>query len=331
MTLLLPDILAGKDASKCPLVVVQHDLAQSPFPILRQILAAASHVVLVRTLHPIDTFVDATSATAVTDIDWTGIYEHVGEQAPDRRQQLFDAIAAVPSEPSSSSSAGPRSLVVLIDSLDTVSEDLGSVAQAARLVRDVLSALASIPRARLILPILTPSPTLASLSAIHPRTELRLHAPALLRHLARELMTPPEAPRFWTLLSELVARREGEKLARGAPNVHGPTVVEVVVPSRRGVLRVVEVWDDGQVTDVATLGLNAPAKLQEPNDAMSGLSFNLSLTSEQQEARSRVALPYAHTGQPKPSGAGAGAGEIIYDPDSADDFDEEDPDDDLEL
>ncbi|KZW03383.1 hypothetical protein EXIGLDRAFT_725824 [Exidia glandulosa HHB12029] len=323
MTLLLPDILASKDASKCPLVVVQHDLAQSPFPILRQILAAASHVVLVRTLYAMDAFVESAAlATAVSDIDWTDID---GELALDRRQRLLDAIAAVPSL----SSAGSRSPVVLIDSLDTLSEDLGSVAKAVRLVRDVLSALTSVPRARarLILPILAPSRTLAPLSAIHPRTELRLHAPVLLRHLARELMTPPDAPRFWTLLSELVARREGEKLARGAPNVHGPTVVEVVLPSRRGVLRAVEVWDDGQVTDVATLGLNAPAKLPEPTDAMSGLSFNLSLTSEQQEARSRVVLPYAHTGQSKPPGAG----EIIYEPDSADDFDDEDPDDDLEL
>jgi len=58
-------------------------------------------------------------------------------------------------------------------------------------------------------------------------------------------------------------------------------------------------------------------------DPTSNLSFNLSLTDAQQQARSAVPLPYAHSGE--------GAGGILYEPDSGDDVDDDDPDEDLEI
>ncbi|KEP48283.1 hypothetical protein V565_128660 [Rhizoctonia solani 123E] len=67
---------------------------------------------------------------------------------------------------------------------------------------------------------------------------------------------------------------------------------------------------------------------QEPGSAAPGidnLSFNLQLSDAQQQARASVPLPYTNEGKV----ASAGDGEIIYIPDQADDFDDDDPDDDL--
>lgn len=59
--------------------------------------------------------------------------------------------------------------------------------------------------------------------------------------------------------------------------------------------------------------------LLEQADPTAGLSFNLSLTDAQRAAREAVQLPYAG-----PEGGAA----VVYEPDSADDLDSEDPDDD---
>ena len=76
-------------------------------------------------------------------------------------------------------------------------------------------------------------------------------------------------------------------------------------------------------------------------DPTANLTFNLRLTSEQKEARSNVVLPYtkqAHkrhdrsvTNGPASGQLGGGGGQIHYQPDDADDFDEDDPDDDLDI
>jgi elongator complex protein 5 len=79
-------------------------------------------------------------------------------------------------------------------------------------------------------------------------------------------------------------------------------------------------------------------------DPTTNLSFSLNLTPSQQAARAQVPLPYAHQGHlytvlqplkadcvlliggdPKVQGA------IYYDPDSADDIDDDDPDEDLDI
>lgn len=80
-------------------------------------------------------------------------------------------------------------------------------------------------------------------------------------------------------------------------------------------------------------------------DPTKDLSFNLNLTTSQQESRAQVPLPYAHEGNSFPSSfipsflihkplgqplADTG-GAIFYDPDSADDIDDDDPDDDLDI
>ncbi len=57
------------------------------------------------------------------------------------------------------------------------------------------------------------------------------------------------------------------------------------------------------------------------------MSFNLSLTEEQKQARSNVVLPYMKA-QVSTMGTG---GTIFYEPDAADDYDDEDPDADLDI
>lgn len=64
------------------------------------------------------------------------------------------------------------------------------------------------------------------------------------------------------------------------------------------------------------------------SDPAANLTFDLRLSSREKEARSHVVLPY--TIQQTPGGEG-GRGQIYYQPDEADDFDDSDPDDDLDV
>ncbi|KAI8870184.1 hypothetical protein GQ42DRAFT_19027 [Ramicandelaber brevisporus] len=69
---------------------------------------------------------------------------------------------------------------------------------------------------------------------------------------------------------------------------------------------------------------------EDKNDPAANLSFNLRLTDEQRRAKDNVVLPYMiqeSNTAPMPDGGA----EIIYQADEADDLDEEDPDDDLDI
>ena len=75
----------------------------------------------------------------------------------------------------------------------------------------------------------------------------------------------------------------------------------------------------------------------EPDPA-ANLTFDLHLSSKEKQDRSKVILPYTAvrdgmgvaTGSPSHAPGGSG-GQIYYQPDDADDFDESDPDDDLDI
>lgn len=74
-------------------------------------------------------------------------------------------------------------------------------------------------------------------------------------------------------------------------------------------------------------------------DVTSDLTFNLRLTDKEKEARANTALPYllnesskkAHLRKTHQKIDLNSTGDVIYTPDDADDFDEEDPDDDLDF
>lgn len=100
---------------------------------------------------------------------------------------------------------------------------------------------------------------------------------------------------------------------------------------RDGILQVVPA---SQLTGVVEVE-NQPEEMQVDNqpDPAANLSFNLSLTDEQRKAKENLVLPYykaqqleVNVEEQKKQG-----GLIYYDPDAADDFDDEDPDDDLDI
>ena len=68
-------------------------------------------------------------------------------------------------------------------------------------------------------------------------------------------------------------------------------------------------------------------------DPTANLTFNLTLTEKEKNARSQMVLPYIQDKQKQEASllSSAGEGKIFYQPDDADDFDEEDPDDDLDI
>lgn len=91
----------------------------------------------------------------------------------------------------------------------------------------------------------------------------------------------------------------------------------------------------------------------KPPDPAANLTFDLTLSDREKEERSRLALPYHHSAEQKTAllsvqptpfcslspfqcgtwcvQAGSSSGKIFYQPDEADDFDDSDPDDDLDL
>ena len=82
------------------------------------------------------------------------------------------------------------------------------------------------------------------------------------------------------------------------------------------------------------LGPNIHAFLfiQTQEDVTSNLTFNLTLTEEQQQARAKLQLPYLLDDKTKQTQLDLGKkSQIFYEADEADDLDEEDPDDDLNI
>jgi hypothetical protein len=72
--------------------------------------------------------------------------------------------------------------------------------------------------------------------------------------------------------------------------------------------------------------------IQTQEDVTSNLTFNLTLTEEQQQARAKLQLPYLLDDKTKQTQLDLGKkSQIFYEADEADDLDEEDPDDDLNI
>ncbi|CUA71559.1 hypothetical protein RSOLAG22IIIB_04678 [Rhizoctonia solani] len=205
-------------------------------------------------------------------------------------------------------------------------------------------------------PKLQPSP-------IHTLIHLVLHPPVLLSHLVHQYhltLPPPNAvpdpstSRFWSVFTPVARRGTGEQLAMavgieelgGALNVNqstnrGPNsgVAEISTRSRAGGQKGVRIvlrswrfdheqnrivwcgWND--IQELRTYESRVP-ELVNTAPGIDNLSFNLQLSDAQQQARANVPLPYTNEGK-----ASTGDGEIIYIPDQADDFDDDDPDDDL--
>ncbi|XP_051754483.1 elongator complex protein 5 [Ctenopharyngodon idella] len=96
------------------------------------------------------------------------------------------------------------------------------------------------------------------------------------------------------------------------------------------------------VSEDATLSVRAkprqPGHVQKEQDVAgadptSNLTFNLRLSEEERKAKEKVALPFVFSQEKKSAllRPTPGSGRIVYEPDASDDFDEEDPDDDLDV
>ncbi|KAF4110575.1 elongator complex protein 5 isoform X1 [Onychostoma macrolepis] len=96
------------------------------------------------------------------------------------------------------------------------------------------------------------------------------------------------------------------------------------------------------VSEDATLSVQAkprqPGHVQKGQDVSeadpaSNLTFNLRLSEEERKAKEKVALPFVFSQEKKSAllRPTPGSGRITYEPDANDDFDEEDPDDDLDV
>lgn len=91
-----------------------------------------------------------------------------------------------------------------------------------------------------------------------------------------------------------------------------------------------EIQDVTEIKSVEESSTNIDAGQADPT---SNLTFNLTLSDKEREARSQVKLPYTYDKdrQDDTLNKSVGEGKIFYQPDEADDFDEEDPDDDLDI
>jgi len=312
-------------------------------------------VLLFSLLYPPSTLAGVPRREGLSVVDRTADVPGYSETSDDLAEFILNRVKQA--------SDGP--LTVVIDSADVLCADLESPSKSYALIVALLSSILSHPKpSRLVLHfsthsplrdlILTPrlSPTIAHIIA---------HPPALLVHLAIAQLTPPPPAstpdRFWRVFAPLSARTwEVEQMVLGpgcaGPSDDGEIVLEVLTraPEGRGrnLERELEGWTvDGPcpLSELDSLkriledkGKNGRAE-HVTSDVTSDVSFNLNLTPEQRKSRAKVPLPYAHKGirldwiDAGDSGKDASQplGAILYDPDSADDIDDDDPDEDLDI
>uniref|UniRef100_A0AAX7U728 Elongator complex protein 5 n=1 Tax=Astatotilapia calliptera TaxID=8154 RepID=A0AAX7U728_ASTCA len=72
---------------------------------------------------------------------------------------------------------------------------------------------------------------------------------------------------------------------------------------------------------------------EQQMDPTANLTFNIRLSDTEREAKEKLALPFVFSKEKKTAllQSGPGSGRILYEPDANDDYDQEDPDDDLDV
>ncbi|TFK41107.1 hypothetical protein BDQ12DRAFT_678911 [Crucibulum laeve] len=350
MSAFLPTVITTPRRGN-PLVVLQSSAAQSSLPILRQILARSSdkskarcYNILFSFLYLPSSILDDSSSQNIEVHDWLGRIPGYHESTLDTRNEILSAVKQAPVE----------SINVVIDSVDTLLSNVGTTKETYRLLYDLLSIIKSRPNpSRLILHGTQPSKLIPLLTqtAFSPSiAHVIVHPTSLLAYVATEYLTPPPpaspAAKFWSVFLPISERGyDTEQVTFGARGEGSGDASEMVVEiilrgndgssKKRTVERVLEGWSSTEgpcpLTKLARLKGSRPSAMspEAAPDPTKNVSFNLSLTSSQQESRANVPLPYAHEGralenQPTP-------GAIFYDPDSADDIDDDDPDEDLDI
>ncbi|KAF9229337.1 hypothetical protein BS17DRAFT_17578 [Gyrodon lividus] len=337
-----------------PLVVVQSSASQTCLPVLRRLIQPAKlpkQTLLFCYLYPPVSLIKSwpnASDESLKVFDYT-------ERIPgynvshDSRDEILAAVGSAP--------LGP--LNVIIDSVDTLASNLASDSQTYRFIRSLLNLVTSRSYPSILTLHLLACPLLAVLTqtSLSPTlTHIVAHPPALINHLAFSYFTPPppagSPEKFWSVFIPVSERaHESQSLVYG-PGGTGTCfgggvdtrefVVELIVRGagaggrKRGIERVIEGWRGDAPEDLQKLdslksiwAQKKPAD-DKPLDPTQNVSFNLNLTPSQEKSRAQVPLPYVHEGKPTTS-ASSTAGAILYDPDSADDIDDDDPDEDLDI
>ncbi|KAF8521113.1 hypothetical protein BU17DRAFT_88379 [Hysterangium stoloniferum] len=351
MALQLENIITPTARSRETLILIEHNLATPWLSIVQNILKNSSGGVIVCLclLHPpadvLPRQLLENDVQRVRIIDWTGVvpgYEDSKNEVSSLEWLVSEVQSVLDNSPDCP-------VHFFVDSPSTLCDDLESPAQAYKILKKWHANVSERPSpSRMILPV--PSQSLLLPLLIPPAfapaiAHLILHPPSLLLYISTEYLTlpPPHSPvtKFWPLFSGLTSRGEAEHLIWGA-NGSGwedETVVEVFIRSatgRKTVDRTLEGWGKNRPCKLEELELlnvmwtkRAGSQFKPEADPTQNLSFNLSLTESQQQSRAQVPLPYAHEGQPVLSDSKPSA--IFYDPDSADDIDEDDPDEDLDI
>ncbi|PBK77270.1 hypothetical protein ARMSODRAFT_272069 [Armillaria solidipes] len=344
-------ILDILQSSRHPLVILQSSVAQSTLPLLHKVIETSlgkkeQETLLFCFLHLPSSLINEDAAGLIA-YDRIASVPGYDDSWIDPRDFISDAVENCPSQ----------QLHVVIDSVDTLLSDIGSVAESYKFLRGLLSKLLARPSpSRLTLHLQSTCPLLPLLvqtSFSSTLAQLIAHPPALLVHLATEYLTPPPPaspePKFWGVFLPVSERESDlERIIFGqdgeGSGPSGEFVVEVILRGggdhsgrRKAVERVLEGWDVTQSSPVELTSMESLKKVfgktaveEAAPDPTQNLSFNLNLTPSQQQARSQVPLPYAHEGKALETPAPT-AGSILYDPDSADDIDDDDPDEDLDI
>ncbi|KAI0094662.1 hypothetical protein BDY19DRAFT_34947 [Irpex rosettiformis] len=350
----LSSILANSTRPPQPFILLQSSAAQSSLPVLNSFISKAKGtVVLACFLYSPKIFIKQEGVQQ--QIDLVDCREYVLEyhdEADDWKDNVFKSLQKL-------DSSSP--LTVVIDSIETLlSNASNSVCSVYAFLSEILGTVQSHKgHSRLIIHGVGSSPLTSLLSQpsfSSTMVHIISHPPVLLTHLSRSYslppppLTPPE--RFWSVFSPIADREhEGESLVFGSDGEGDggdEIILELVVRGtgegrRRAVERDLEGWK-------AESGLIGPCELkflqslgnvwtrkgtldEATPDPTKNVSFNLKLTPEQQQSRAQVPLPYVHDGAPNLNTVGIGIpeGSILYDPDSADDVDDDDPDEDLDI
>lgn len=335
------------DDPKHSLVVFQSSIAQTSLPIIRNILTtqnSSRKSLLFSLQYPASFFL---GGLEYENLEIHDLLDHVPgyDASPDIQGDILARISAA--------FQTPLPLNVVIDSVDILLLDIGSLSKTYLFLREVLALVEEHLGSRLILHVTHPSeltPLLVQTAFSSSLAHIIAHPAALLKHIATEYLTPPPPAspevKFWGVFLPLSVRtHEAERLVFGNTGEGSGDSEEIVIEvlvrcsgKKRAVQRALEGWSINSGVSCELTALEGVRSLwvrqtvfETPAvDPTQNLSFNLNLTSSQQESRAQVPLPYAHEGRPQGVAQNKN-GAIFYDPDSADDIDDDDPDEDLDI
>ncbi|XP_061620588.1 elongator complex protein 5 [Phyllopteryx taeniolatus] len=86
--------------------------------------------------------------------------------------------------------------------------------------------------------------------------------------------------------------------------------------------------------DLTVVGQSKPSRAdpqEQEADPTANLTFNLRLSDTERDAKEKLALPFVFSKEKKAALLHTSSGRIVYEPDANDDYDQEDPDDDLDV